>query len=353
MRNALILIFVFVFLLATSSFAQFHDSGVAHCNACHTMHNSEDGQLVDSDSPNGNAWLLNDATPSDVCLNCHKYGPLHVMSFNHLSPVAERGAGDFIFLIEDNLNDGLGGASNPISGDAAGHNIISPGHGLTVDATLSTAPGGTFPSSQMSCTSCHDPHGNENFRMLNGIGAVQDGSYSFINAAPIASGFGLYWGGDESSGRGTVYTSGMSEWCGNCHVDMHSASSGGDLIHPSGVEMGATIASAYSVYNGSDDQTGGSPTTSFIPQVPFEGLTRTSTSDLVGPDATSKVTCITCHRAHASSAPNSGRWDFNVTMLEDDGVISGSFPQPNPYSDNQRSLCNKCHVKDAYDKMSN
>ena len=49
----------------------FHDHGVADCAGCHTMHNSEDGALVDPDSPNGNAWLLRDATPSDVCLGCH------------------------------------------------------------------------------------------------------------------------------------------------------------------------------------------------------------------------------------------------------------------------------------------
>ncbi|RKZ16114.1 cytochrome C, partial [bacterium] len=38
--------------------AAFHDGGVAHCNGCHTMHNSQDGTLVDPDSPNGNPWLL-------------------------------------------------------------------------------------------------------------------------------------------------------------------------------------------------------------------------------------------------------------------------------------------------------
>ncbi len=53
------------------SSAAFHDGGVAHCNGCHTMHNSQDGQLVDPDHPNGNVWLLTDASPSDVCLQCH------------------------------------------------------------------------------------------------------------------------------------------------------------------------------------------------------------------------------------------------------------------------------------------
>ena len=60
---------------------------------------------------------------------------------------------------------------------------------------------------------------------------------------------------------------------------------------------------------------------------------------------------MTCHRAHASSAMDAGRWDFNVTFLSEDGDESGSYEIPDPYADpgNQRSLCNKCHVQDAFD----
>ena len=57
-------------LVAVNAFA-FHDGGVAHCNGCHTMHNSQDGSLVDPDSPNGNPWLLKDATPSDEIGRAH------------------------------------------------------------------------------------------------------------------------------------------------------------------------------------------------------------------------------------------------------------------------------------------
>ena len=58
---------------------------------------------------------------------------------------------------------------------------------------------------------------------------------------------------------------------------------------------------------------------------------------------------MTCHRAHATSAPDAGRWDFSVTFLIEDGDESGSYEIPNPYTDNQRSLCNKCHRKDEFD----
>ena len=60
--------------------------------------------------------------------------------------------------------------------------------------------------------------------------------------------------------------------------------------------------------------------------------------------------CLSCHRAHASSAPAAGRWDFNVTFLHEDGAESGSWTIPDPYGDlSQRSLCNKCHKKDEFD----
>ena len=67
MKKALLLAAALCFVFAGSAWA-FHDAGVAACNGCHTMHNSQDNVLVDPDSPNGNDYLLKDATPSDVCL---------------------------------------------------------------------------------------------------------------------------------------------------------------------------------------------------------------------------------------------------------------------------------------------
>ena len=41
----------FAIVFVASPALAFHDAGVAHCNGCHTMHNSQDGALVDPDSP--------------------------------------------------------------------------------------------------------------------------------------------------------------------------------------------------------------------------------------------------------------------------------------------------------------
>jgi len=345
MMKTLALVSVLV-LVATPALA-FHDGGVAHCNGCHTMHNSQDGALVDPDSPNGNPWLLVDATPSETCLGCHATRLGASFGSDPLNPPTEYGAGNFVFLTEDNLNDGHAGADNPIPGDAAGHNINAPSYGVGPDATLTSAPGGAFPAASMECSSCHDPHGTDEFRLLYTAGQqVQGGLATFSSPAPDADGLAIFGGGETNSNH-TAYKGGMSAWCGNCHGDFHANNT--QLVHPSGETIGAGIAQNYNLYNGTADITGGTQASAYLAAVPFEDPANT-TSSTAGPTASSQVSCISCHRAHATSSPDAGRWDFNVTVLGEDGLESGAYAIPNPYGDpNQRSLCNKCHVKDEFD----
>ena len=346
MRKAILLLCVAtgLLLLPAAQVLAFHDGGVAACTRCHTMHNSENGQLIDPNSPDGNDYLLKDATASDVCLSCHATGHGSQWSGNLTAPSFCPG-GDFTLLTEDNINDGRNGHLNPIVGSYAGHNINAPSKNSPVDPVLDHAPGGTYPSSALGCSSCHDPHGNQGFRMLYGIGHVQAGNATFVNPAPDA--IGASTSNPESNTNHTGYHSGMSAWCANCHGDYHNNST--QMVHPSGVALGADIAQAYNLYAGTDNPTGGSQATAYIAVVPFEDPANTTTST-TGPSSTSKVSCVTCHRAHASTGPNIGRWDFALTFLADDGIESGSFALPNPYTVNQRSLCNKCHVKDAGDE---
>jgi len=348
--------------------AAFHDDGVAHCNGCHTMHNSENNATIITGGTPGqgvSAYLLKTAKPTDTCLLCHAragsqngYG---VFGTGVLTPKPQRGGGDYVFLLEDNLNEGHGGATNPILGYQAGHNIVSDTKGILADPVNTTAPGGTYPAASMACSSCHDPHGTDAFRLLYGANRLVRGNdgvvYTFTFDAPEAEGMALS-GAGESQSNHTAYLSGMSAWCGNCHGDFHASDA--NLIHPSGAALGL-IAANYNAYDGTTDcvnnpGTAGGPcgtgtqTTAYLPEVPFEdaGMSITSTE---GPSATSRVMCLTCHRAHATSAPNAGRWDFNVTLLDEDGHESGSYALPNPYDGNQRSLCNKCHSKDEFDHL--
>jgi hypothetical protein len=281
-------------------------------------------------------------SPTDVCLSCHATANGSVFGYDPLAPATEHGGGNFIFLLEDNINDRQNGAQQPLAGEAAGHSIVAPGAGLLPDSRYGNAPGGTYPASELGCTSCHDPHGNSNFRMLHGAGGVQGGDYTFSAPAPSAAGVDLS-GGVENSANHTAYQGGWAAWCGNCHgADYHEFGQG-HFEHPAEPALAASIRDRYDAYLGDANPNGGAASTSYLPEVPFEDPAAT-TSGTSGPTTISRLSCISCHRAHATSATASGRWDWNVESLGEDGAVSGSYAIPNPYTDPlQRSLCFKCH----------
>jgi hypothetical protein len=347
----MVAIAVAAFALMGAPALAFHDEGVAHCNGCHTMHNS-----AANPTENGldNLYLLRDANSTDTCTRCHDTSYGNSWGASAAAPGSIYGGGQFSLLLSANLNDGHGGSTNPILGEKAGHNVISLLKGTVVDGDNGTSPGGTYNSNYLHCTSCHNPHGEGgHFRLLYG------GSYGNSNAmgytysyggvpAPEAVGIAIF-GPGESNTNHTAFTSGMSEWCGACHGSFHNAAYPTTLKHPSGQAMGPNPIANYGVYNGTGDFTG-SPGTSYLAMVPYEDPAVTDTSRTAGPTGNSKVMCLSCHRAHASSGPYSGRWDFNITIWEEEGVESGAYAIPNPYAatvgGDQRSLCNKCHAKD-------
>lgn len=303
------------------------------------MHDSEDGMSAGGGYP----MLLIASTPTEVCLTCHATAYGAVLGDNPLLPPPEKGAGNFVFLYEDNLNDAPDGLTNPIPGEAAGHNVIAPSYGLVADSRWSTSPGGTFPTNELGCTSCHDPHGTDRFRILNTTGPVQDGLFSFTAPAPNADGIDLGpTGGAEAANNHSAYRSGITAWCANCHGEYHHHAGNQEFEHEPDHSFGGSSARQYNEYNGDDDPGGGTIAAAYLPLVPFEDVTMT-TDRITGPSSASRINCLSCHRAHASSAPHAGRWDFYVDLLADDGAVSGSYPIPNPYGPNQGQLCRKCH----------
>lgn len=349
-------------VLASGSALAFHDGGVAYCQGCHTMHNSQNGALVDPAHPAGNAYLLNYGNPTDTCLRCHA-------GYGQFANGAGFGPGGDFYWVTKTFT-----WTTPRSGSSQGythgHNVISPVYGITQDTRLATAPGGDFLSQYLSCTSCHDPHGNQNFRLLYGDGAgpVYDGGrYAFDEPAPIALGNGrrtVTEDGWETNEHHTIYKSGMSEWCANCHTALHDPNTT-NFVHPTSDDLGSVVAAAYNAYIDTDHPVGGDPATSYWGLVPFEAVT--ADFDVVdpanytqGPLPQDQVMCLSCHRSHASPFDDIGRWDFKVTHLIDshpqatDGGATADDVARKYYlytlEHNQRSLCNKCHVKDAGDE---
>jgi len=328
------------------------------------MHNSQDGALVDSLHATGNAYLLKAASATDQCLSCHaNYGQF--FGGNGQGP-----GGDFYWLTKTWTWTAHG--THTSTGDSHGHNVISPANNIIADAKLTTAPGGganAYQSSGMGCTSCHDPHGNQNFRLLydSSLGPIHPngtGRFNFTEDAPLAFGNSrrtyIGSGGEETDAQHTIYKSGMSEWCGNCHGNFHDPNTT-NYVHPTSFALGS-IALTYDNYVSTDNMNTPHHATAYWGIVPFENVDADTTLDpqneTAGPAQNDQVMCLTCHRAHASAFSDIARWDMGATFIAEshpDGAdgssatdVANSYYQYT-FVHNQRSLCNKCHAKDFND----
>lgn len=363
MRKTLTLAAAFVAVGAVATGANaFHDGGVAECAGCHTMHNSQNGQLVTD--AGGHEYLLKAANSTDICLSCHA-------NYGQFKGGTGFGPGGDFYWVTKTFTWTAHGQNVSSTGDSHGHNVISPARGILADQRLLVAPGGDFDADFLTCTSCHDPHGNQDFRLLYGaaIGPVYPGGrYDFDNEAPLAKGNGRRTyteDGWETNTQHTVYKSGMSEWCANCHTDLHSGETS-DFVHPVGSdgELTAALALNYNAYVSTDDITGGSQATAYWGIVPFEDVsvdleTVDTENYTEGPAGNDQVMCLSCHRSHASAFADIGRWDFAETFIVESHpqITDGGATQADvdnkyyqyTFVQNQRSLCNKCHVKDAGD----
>jgi general stress protein YciG len=369
----------------------FHDGGVATCDGCHTMHNSLDGAISANGGTVGtgvSTWLTLGSDPSSTCLNCHNgTGSYHM---NSTDGSAATPGGDFYWLTKTFTWTAHGHVSSS-EADDHGHNVIAADFGLTQDGVLTTAPGGSYSSAFLGCNSCHDPHAVKNGGTKGGYGAIEvSGSYgadptlavtgnfrilgdigydggqgagaSFTNDVPIAT-TAKY--AKDADGAHTDFGQGMSEWCANCHTGF-TADSSNPMRHPANddAHLGSTYSVNYNSYVKTGDFTGTSAD-SYLALVPFErGIADPTALDgasLAGPDASSNVVCLTCHRAHASAFQNATRWDmgteFPVTdshpAVGDGGVVGDDVANSYygrdmsaEFGDFQRSLCNKCHVQD-------
>jgi hypothetical protein len=377
----------------------FHDGGVAHCDGCHTMHNSESGVSIIENGVVGTAGahLTIGATPTETCLNCHEgSGTYHVFNNDTSDPskVNFTPGGDFYWMKKEFVYN-LHGETHTNAADNHGHNVIAPAYGLTPETENGTgkAPGGSYPTNDLHCSSCHDPHGKKinktgpieesgsygadptavetgNYRLLGDIGyAPGPGTVVFTAKVPIAttgSPFGPLR--NETKTSHTDYGQGMAEWCGNCHTDF--VGNGGAGVHRHPASNAATLAGIqnlannYNIYVKTGD-TNGTSATAYEPIVSFERQITDPTlldpTTTEGPDGNSNVMCLSCHRAHASAFPNAGRWDFETEFPTSDyhpkdsdtGAVAGDAlaayygrDVESEFGSAQRSFCNKCHLKD-------
>jgi predicted CXXCH cytochrome family protein len=388
----------------------FHSGGVAECGGCHSMHSAN--QL--------GSFLLIGKDQSSTCLTCHEQAGLMTPSSYHMStapadmpagvpPKQRTPGGDFGWLRKD-YTFTVRGTTTTELGETHGHNIVAADAGYVADTTNTQAPGGTYTSANLGCQSCHDPHGRYR-RLSDGTiaasGAPIIGSGSYNNSADPAAGqavgvYRLLAGIGYNAGSGVFFTKdppaavapsgynateatnqmrvaygkGMAGWCAQCHPDMHTTS--GRLVHPVDQGLGGTIKTIYDQYRKSGDMTG-TNADSYNSIIPFEENSadyatlklhaQNNNSYLTGPSDSSMVSCLSCHRAHASGWMEGLRFNIEGEFMVYNGLWPGTDTTPTvpqfargrtsvetaaAYYDRpatqfgtyQRVLCNKCHAKD-------
>jgi hypothetical protein len=446
------LAFAMALALAYGDAYAFHSGGVAECEGCHSMHNSFEGKANVTGMPQfqSGPYLLKAADQSGACLNCHN-SPDTAPSGYHIStdasklgpglpPVEMTPGGDFAWL-KKTYNYFVRGSPSNDDGDRHGHNIVAVDYGYTPDKTQTVAPGGTYLATSLACSSCHDPHGRYRrdaagnvgtsnglgpsgnpagatvslpifnsgsyatsaapiagvaavgvYRILGGIGyspRSQGGLNVFTANPPIAVAPGTYNRSEATTQTVVAYGQGMSEWCGNCHGNIHLTqayvSGQPGLRHPAdnNAHIPAAIVANYQTYVSSGRMTG-IAATSYSTLAPFEtgdGYAQMATlqgyavNDGSKPApviaTTSNVMCLSCHRAHASGfesmtrfftgnefmtiadASNNAQYDPSVTegkinwgrtVVEQQAAYYGRPAAVfGPYA---RNYCNKCHAKD-------
>lgn len=421
MRWGLVLLVAALLALGLGGTAYaFHSGGVAECTGCHSMHSPKAG----------GSFLLVGIDQSSTCLTCHEHAGDTGPTSYHIStapadmpagapPKQRTPGGDFGWL-KKTYTFTVRGTAITEDGSTHGHNIVAADNGYVVDPVNVTSPGGTFPSAQLACNSCHDPHGkyrrkSDGTIATTGAPIIASGSYATSTtpgyAEPPAAGtaLGVYrllaglgyaksgvtFAGNPAAKVPNTYnrteattqtraayghaTTGghvtWGDWCATCHGAMHS---NGNYVHRVDEGLGSEIATNYKTYVKSGDLTGDG-VNGFSSLVPFVENTadyaalashaKNDDTVLTGPSSADRVSCLSCHRAHASGWEYGLRWNMEGEFMVYNSLWPGTDTTPTvpqfargrlaaetqaayydrpvtQFASYQRVLCNKCHAKD-------
>ncbi len=324
--------------LSGTSFA-FHSGGVAECEGCHSMHNSLEGTsnvtgrtFAEGTGP----YLLKANDQGGTCLNCHNAADTAPSSY-HIStngitaydstvPVEMTPGGDFAWL-KKTMTFVVRSNTTTNHGERHGHNIVAADFGYVADPDLTVAPGGTYPAGNLSCSSCHDPHGRYRrdaagayattglpifgngsytnsanpiagvsavgaYRILGGVGylpksMVASGTPAFTTDPMDAVVASTYNRSEATTQTGIAYGKNVAEWCANCHSGMlqDSYTSGmTGLRHPAGnnAKLTADVVANYNAYVTSGIMTNTSTAAAFSTLAPFATDTADRTTAATG-----------------------------------------------------------------------
>ena len=314
------------------------------CGNCHTMHNSQDGNDVNDGSAlvEGNT-LANGSLLIDAdCISCHTG--------------ANTGTNGTPYVFDTTYGDDLAGGNFAwinTNGEATGHNIVSI-NGADV-ALGNTPPGGAALTGALTCAGTLGCHGDRtattqfaavsgghhglsangttmdgtdmanSYRMLDGVQGIEDADWEM---SVSATDHNQYYGvdrTDEDTIAGTI-----SALCAGCHGEFHADVTGVDgtlsesftgnpwIRHPTDFDM-TNAGGEYLEYGG--------VTNAYVPGVPVASNTMANgvLSAVFATADDAIVTCVSCHRVHASEHDDLLRWDYAGMLAHGGNNTSGCF----------------------------
>lgn len=302
------------------------------CSGCHTMHNSQNGGTMAygtaAGAPAYQQLLIGD------CLACHTVAGATAPTAPKVDTAVAgsiTAAGSWSQASADSMRHGL----NALNG--AGYTQFG-----ATDGVLTTAPGGTFTSSNLTCAGPQGCHGNGAATIPVGDLTGQAGINGFHHAGAATAGYrflrvrgnnnpavaGTPVGGIGSANwemggpndtnhniyQGKTYDAALgnsfSDFCNNCHPSFHAA---GDAATDQGGSTGAFTRHPTD-RNFANLANTGSITVDYTNN-PFgfidtAGLSTTANTNYVATDGNAVVGCMSCHRSHASGQPDLLRFNY-------------------------------------------
>ncbi len=356
---------IWLFLLAIPVLAdngphvagQFSGTTTSSCAGCHRAHSAAAANLLLEEQP-GLCYTCHGSTGTGALTDVQDgtlYGATNAIHSPGAADGALRGGGFDYALIQSNTFTGslFGGATIAALGTPATttshHSVDESPQVMWGNGPVNAAVDYGEANVKMACGSCHDPHGNHQYRILkpgpsaSGIGNfsfesdytaggrvyINDAStknYATINYALIDGGntslnnlapatqpttpqTGDAWnGGPQDSSTiayNTVkknwygnYTTASSEWCSTCHTRYNA--DGGAALMDSGDNVYAFQHAIYKLINLGEP---GNVTATINGQPGW----LTTTNGTLDPTGTSHgPKCLTCHVGHGSNATMSG-----------------------------------------------
>jgi len=282
-----------------------HGSYTLDTNACAGCHSTHSAQ---------GAELLREATVDATCKTCHN------------GTGSKYNVADGTVLVPN----GIGGTAAKLTqsgpfGNQDGYTYngsaqVTSRH--NVGATLiNKAPGGNYGGTAagwtdtLTCGSCHDPHGTaHNYRLLRE--SLLDSPSIEVRAVP-----GVVTAGDET----VTYLKGMNTFCAACHKDFNVGAGGGST----------PPAKTYTSTTGSYRHAVGIAPAS-------KGLTTTFPLEGQAGDNTDLLFCLTCHRAHGTTAVGQSPSGYDQNG---DGVVTAADMTTALKRANNMTVCEDCHKK--------